>query len=243
MKLEQQLREQWNEHVQDWIQQDQFVRTGMLDAWMLAALGNVEGRRVLDIGCGEGRFCRVLAELGADVTGVDLTEPLIKRARTLASERESYVVGDAENLAGIEDACFDHAVSYIVLVDLHDYQQSIREAFRVLRPGGRFVVCNIHPMRMAQPYGWVRLGDRKLFYAVDDYSNEGPRTFEWWGSSFVNMHRMLSSYVDAFLEAGFIIDGIQEPTPSDAQLAENPKLSDEFRVPNFIVYALRKPVA
>jgi len=241
VSLEERLRTQWTEHVQDWIQQDQSIRTGMLDSWMLEALGNVAGRQVLDIGCGEGRFCRVLAGLGAHVTGIDLTEPLIEQANALASESESYLVGNAEDLAGFEDECFDLAVSYIVLVDVLDYRRSIQVAYRVLRPGGRFIVCNIHPMRMAQPNGWVKQGDRKLFYAVDDYTDEGPRAFEWWGETFINMHRTLSSYVAAFLQAGFVLDSLQEPTPSDEQLAANPSLADELRVPNFIIYALRKP--
>lgn len=241
MGLKQQLRTQWTEHVQDWIQQDQSVRTGMLDSWMLETLGDVNSRRVLDIGCGEGRFCRVLAGLGARVTGIDLTEPLIEQANGLASESETYLVGNAEDLVGVEDECFDLAVSYIVLVDILDWWRSIQAAWRVLRPGGRFIVCNIHPMRMAQPNGWVKQGDRKLFYAVDDYTDEGPRAFEWWGETFINMHRTLSSYISAFLEAGFVLEGLQEPIPSDAQLAANPSFADEFRVPNFIIYALRKP--
>ncbi len=243
MSLEQKLRTQWDRHAQDWLRQDQTVRTAMLDSWMLEALGDVAGRRVLDIGCGEGRFCRVLAGLGADVTGIDLTAALVERARRLASAGETYLVGNAEDLAGLDDESFDLAVSYIVLVDIHDYRRSIRAAWRVLRPGGRFVVCNVHPMRTALPNGWVKQGDRKLFYAVDDYTNEGPRAFEWWGESFINMHRMLTSYIAAFLDAGFVLEALLEPTPSDAQLAANPGLADELRVPNFIIYALRKPAA
>ena len=241
MSLEDRLRRQWTEAAQDWIGQDQAVRTGMLDSWMLDALGDVRGKRVLDIGCGEGRFSRLLAGLGAEVTGVDLTEPLVERARRLAVGGDEYLVGDAETLEGIADGGFDLAVSYIVLVDLLDYRGSIRAAHRVLRPGGKFVVCNVHPMRSAVPYGWVNMAGRKLFYAVDNYTDEGPREFEWWGRRFVNMHRTLSSYVSAFLDAGFILEGIEEPVPSEGQLAENPTFDDEFRSPNFIVYRLEKP--
>ena len=242
MNLEHRLRTQWTEAAQDWIGQDQSVRTGMLDSWMLEALGDVRGKRVLDIGCGEGRFSRLLTRLEADVTGVDLTEPLLERARKLAAGSERYVVGDAESLPLFPDDRFDMAVSYIVLVDLMDYRASIEAAYRVLKPGGRFVVCNIHPIRSSIPAGWINQGGRKLFYAVDDYWNEGPREFLWWDKNFVNMHRTLSSHVNAFISAGFALEGLDEPTPSDEQLDENPTFDDEFRAPNFIIYRLRKPM-
>ena len=243
MELEERLRTQWTEAVQDWIETDQSVRTGFLDTWMLDALGDVPGKSVIDIGCGEGRFSRLLSELGATVTGIDLTEPLIERARELGSDKETYLQGDAENLEGVADDSFDLAVSYIVLVDLLDYRRSIREAYRVLRPGGRFVVCNVHPMRTASKniVGWIRDSSGKLFYPVDNYTEEGEREFLWWGGPFINMHRTISSYVSAFLDAGFTLEGLHEPVPSDEQLVENPKFDDELRVPNFIIYVLKKP--
>ncbi len=243
MDIERRLRTQWTEAARDWIDTDQAVRTGMLDSWMLDALGDVYGQTVIDIGCGEGRFCRLLAERGAIVTGVDLTEPLIEQARAFGSEGETYIVGDAEDLEGVPDGSFDAAVSYIVLVDLLDYRRSVREAYRVLRPGGSFVVCNVHPMRSAviDFGGWIQDLDRKLFYPVDNYTEEGPREFKWWSRSFINMHRTLSSYVSAFLEAGFVLEALHEPVPSEEQLLEHPEFDDELRVPNFVIFALKKP--
>ena len=128
------------------------------------------------------------------------------------------------------------------MVDLFDYVSSIRAAYRVLKPGGRFIVCNLHPIRMSNPNGWIRQGARRLFYPVDNYTDEGPREFDWWwGRPFVNMHRTLSSYISAFLESGFVLDALREPTPSAEQLAANPGFDDLFRAPNFIIYELRKP--
>ncbi|MDE2717569.1 MAG: class I SAM-dependent methyltransferase [Chloroflexota bacterium] len=243
MELEERLRTQWTEAVQDWIETDQTVRSGFLDTWMLDALGDVSGKSVIDIGCGEGRFSRLLSELDATVTGVDLTEALIEQARSVGSKRETYLVGDAEDLEGIADESFDLAVSYIVLVDLLDYRRSIREAYRVLRPGGKFVVCNVHPMRTASKsiVGWIRDSSGKLFYPVDNYTEEGEREFLWWGGPFINMHRTISSYVSAFLDVGFVLEALQEPIPSEEQLAEHPHFDDEPRVPNFIIYVLKKP--
>ena len=242
MELSERLHSQWVESAQDWIDTDQAVRTGMLDSWMLDALGNVGGKSVIDIGCGEGRFSRLLSRLGATVTGVDLTEALIARARAM-STGETYMLGDAENLNEVESDSFDLAVSYIVLVDLLDYRSAIGEAYRILRPGGRFVVCNIHPMRSSLPAGWIKQADRKLFYPVDDYTDEGPREWTWWGRRFVNMHRTLSSHIAAFLDAGFTLRALHEPRPSEEQLAAHPNFDDEFRCPNFIIYVLDKPAS
>ena len=242
MELSERLHSQWVESAQDWIDTDQAVRTGMLDSWMLDALGNVGGKSAIDIGCGEGRFSRLLSQLGATVTGVDLTEALIARARAM-STGEAYILGDAEDLNEVESDSFDLAVSYIVLVDLLDYCSAIGGAYRVLRPGGRFVVCNIHPMRSSLPAGWIKQADRKLFYPVDDYTDEGPREWTWWGRRFVNMHRTLSSHIAAFLDAGFTLRALHEPTPSEEQLAAHPNFDDEFRCPNFIIYVLDKPAS
>ena len=242
MELSERLHSQWVESAQDWIDTDQAVRTGMLDSWMFDALGNVGGKSAIDIGCGEGRFSRLLSQLGATVTGVDLTEALIARARAM-STGEAYILGDAEDLNEVESDSFDLAVSYIVLVDLLDYCSAIGGAYRVLRPGGRFVVCNIHPMRSSLPAGWIKQADRKLFYPVDDYTDEGPREWTWWGRRFVNMHRTLSSHIAAFLDAGFTLRALHEPRPSEEQLAAHPNFDDEFRCPNFIIYVLDKPAS
>ena len=127
MELARRLLTQWNDSAQDWIDTDQAIRTGMLDTWVPDALGEVSGKKVIDIGCGEGRFCRLLASLGALVTGIDITEALIERARDLGGTGQTYLLGDAEDLADVEDDSFDLAVSYIVLVDLLDYRRSIGE--------------------------------------------------------------------------------------------------------------------
>jgi 2-polyprenyl-3-methyl-5-hydroxy-6-metoxy-1,4-benzoquinol methylase len=240
---------EWTAFAQNWIDRIRSPggdpsREALLDEWMLDAVGNVEALDVIDLGCGEGRFCRMLASSGARVTGVDLCEPMIAAAlASRSSTRETYAVADMESLREIASASFDLAVSYITLVDVHDLTAALREAFRVLRPGGRFVVCNLAPMVTAGNM-WVRDADRtKLHFRLDNYLDESVREMPMCGAKFHNVHRTLSTYINGFIGAGFVLEGIREPYPNQEQLERDPSNADILRVPLFIIYLLRKPPA
>lgn len=240
------LRQEWVELAPVWIQEMRegrnAVRKGLLDAVMLHACGKVEGLRILDCGCGEGRFCRMLAERGAAyVLGLDLCEPMIEAARKLQSEREEYRVQDVQDLGFLDDETFDLAVSCLNHCDVPDFEANTREVFRVLKRGGRFIVANLHPMRSATGQ-WHRGPDgEKLHVILDHYFDEGERHWRMMGAMITNFHRTLSTYINAFIKTGFVIKGIVEPTVASDQLKVYPDLDDELRVPNFIVYVLQKP--
>ena len=68
---------------------------------------------MIDLGCGEGRFSRMLAERSAVVTGIDLCRPLIEFAKSHRVYDESYLIGDMEDLHGVASDEFDLAVSYV----------------------------------------------------------------------------------------------------------------------------------
>ncbi len=240
------LKREWLELSQAWIKQARggrnSTRTGMLDPPMLEACGSVEGLRILDCGCGEGRFCRILVERGAAyVLGLDLCEPLIEAASGLQSERDAYRVADVQDLGFIEDETFDLAVSYLNQCDLPDFNANNREVLRLLRKWGRFIVANLHPMRSALG-AWLRTNDGiKQHVMLDNYFDEGERRWKMLDVEFTNFHRSLSTYIRGFLDAGFGVSGIVEPTVTAERLTAYPELDDERRVPNFIIYVLRKP--
>ncbi|GAB4162863.1 MAG: class I SAM-dependent methyltransferase [Planctomycetota bacterium] len=246
MTNEKQLRAEWNNLAPAWIQEMRSgrnpMRAGMLDRYMLELCGDVRGLSVLDCGCGEGRFCRMLAERGASkVLGLDTCEPMLVAARDIACDREEYRVTDVEDLGCISDASFDLAVSYLNHCDLVDFKANVREVFRVLRPGGKFVVCNLHPMRSAVG-GWHRSPDGSKLHAIlDRYFNEGPRKWRMLNCDFTNFHRTLETYVNGFLQAGFVLERFVEPTVTPEDLAAYPEIDDEIRAPNFVIWLLRKP--
>jgi SAM-dependent methyltransferase len=239
------LNQEWINLAPAWIKEARegvnANRTGLLDGPLLEACGNVSGLRVLECGCGEGRFCRMLVECGAAyVLGLDLCAPMIEAARELQAERDEYRVADVQDLSFLDDGTFDLAVSYLNQCDLPDFDANTREVFRVLRPGGRFVIANLHPMRSAVG-AWHRTEDgTKLHIVLDRYFEETARHWTMMGAEFTNFHRSLSTYIRSFLKAGFTITDIIEPTVTSEQVKVYPQLEDELRAPNFIIYVVDK---
>jgi SAM-dependent methyltransferase len=218
---QEELNREWIHLAPAWIREAREgvnpTRTGLLDEPMLQACGDVRGLRVLECGCGEGRFCRMLIRRGAEyVLGLDLCAPMVEAARELESERDEYRVEDVQDLGFLDSESFD----------LH---------------GGRFVVANLHPMRSAVG-AWHRAENgEKLHVILDRYFEEDERQWKVMGHYLTNFHRSISTYVRGFLTAGFSVVDVIEPTVTEEQLDDHPDLDDELRVPNFIIYVLKKP--
>ena len=141
-----QLKEEWVRLSTPWIKEAQEgknpTRTGLLDPPMLEACGNVEGLRIIDSGCGEGRFCRILAEKGAaSVLGLDLCGPMIEAAKKFPMEQVSYRQVDVQDLNFLEDQSIDLAISYLNQCDLPDFKKNTKEIYRILVPGRTNKLC------------------------------------------------------------------------------------------------------
>jgi len=121
------LREEWMQLAPAWIRESREganpAREGLLDGSMLEACGNANGLTVLDCGCGEGRFCRMLLDRGAErVLGIDLCPPMVMAATQLATGRDAYLLADVQEMGFLRDNTFDLAVSYLNQCDLPDFE-------------------------------------------------------------------------------------------------------------------------
>ncbi len=106
---------------------------------LLAMLAPVTGKRLLDVGWGDGALASDLAQRGAIVTGLDADARAIAAARTRGARVPRLLVGQAERLP-FADATFDRVVAVTVLCFVEHAEQAIAEMTRVLRPGGRLVI-------------------------------------------------------------------------------------------------------
>lgn len=110
-----------------------------------AHLADLDGKRVLDLGCGHGERSLMLLERGADVDGIDISSVYIAEAERAArtagfpEDRYRFVAGDAHHLP-YDDTSFDSVVGNGILHHL-DLDAALGEVHRVLKPGGRALFC------------------------------------------------------------------------------------------------------
>ncbi len=197
-------------------------------------------RRIVDIGCGEGQLARALANVGADVVGLD---PTIAQLR-VAHERggpPAYARAFAEQLP-LREAAFDAALACLVFEHIPDHRPPIAEIARVLAPGGRFVWFLNHPLLQCPGSGWVidhileeeywRVGP----YLVTDVVMEELAP----GVELPFVHRPLSDYVNALAEAGLTIVQMLEPAPPAGFIAKAPEYQDAATIPRLLVLVSEK---
>ena len=214
----------WNPSAQAWIEsqgtEGDWSRRHVLDPPMLARVTGRGFGRALDLGCGEGRFCRLLQGPGIATVGIDPTAALIEQARRLDPSGD-YRLGRSEALDLCDDSV-DLVVSYLSLIDIPDLAAAIGEVQRVLRPGGSFLAANLQSFNTASTAdGWTREPDGSRRFCIDHYMEEQPRWSAWRGIRVQNWHRPLGSYMQALLQAGFQLRHFEEPLAvgGDAQRA------------------------
>lgn len=220
---------------------------------LLKLLGDVTGKSVLDLACGEGHYTRMVKALGAArAVGVDISTKMIELARN--SERENrlgveYVVADARSIQ------FPDAFEVVLAAYLLNYARTPEELLamfqgiaRNLKPGGRFVTVNNNPLQrpenflVTRKYGFVKSADQEirngtaLHYTIF-LENE---TFQ-----FDNYHLDIATHEWALREAG--LDGIQwhplDLSPAEASGPNREYWDDFFVDPSVILLECRKPLA
>jgi len=199
----------------------------------------INGKRIVDLGCGFGWFARWAAAKGAaSVLGIDLSENMLAKARaetTHASVR--YDRADLETLT-LPAAAFDIAYSSLAFHYVQDFGRLTDTIYRSLLPGAHFVFTIEHPIYMASKSpGWVVRKDGARTWPVDHYAVEGERRTDWFAKGVIKYHRRLATTVNTLLNAGFSIRHLNEWSRTSAQLEEQPALVDEMDRPMMLIIA------
>jgi len=168
----------------------------------------------LDVGCGEGRFCRMLNKVGISTFGVDPIAELIEAAKS-RDPHGTYLQGFAEDLE-FDDNVFYLVVTYLSLIDIDDAGRAISEMARVVKPGGHILVANLTSFSTSSmPLGrkiCKETGD--AFRPLGLYLQARKDWVEWDELRIQNWHRPLSQYMKWFLEVGLTLTHFDEPQPT-----------------------------
>lgn len=200
-------------------------------------LTDVRGGTALDLGCGLGQSSFKLAEmLNYSVVAVDGSSEMLDKAKKLYSgSRITWLESMFENLSFKEES-FDLIVSCLSFHFVCDLAALIQNCASWLKRGGLLVFSVRHPIRTCNPLGELT-ADKEFSWSVNEYSNEGPRTFKWLGQDCVNFHRTFSTYLRFLRDAGLRLEAVEEPTIAD----EAATYCGESRsVPFFLTIAARK---
>ncbi len=239
--------ERWNQYAErytaNYYEYGDLHHEVLLNPTIFSLLEEVDGKHILDAGCGEGYLSRILVKKGAIVTAVDFSQKMLDIAmeRTPQQLPVQFFHGNCENLAFLADNQFDRIVSNMVLQDLEDYRATIREMYRLLKPNSTFIFSILHPCFVTPNSGWIRHEQlEQQYWKVQRYFYEGVYQQLAADPPIVLFHRTLTSYVEAITEAGFHIEKIVEPRPSQEMLEKYPQFEEDLHCADFIVFKLKK---
>jgi SAM-dependent methyltransferase len=222
---------------------------------LLRACGDVQGLRVLDLGCGQGWFSRQLAHAGARVVGVELSENQLANARRHEEGNPlgiEYRLLDAAEIGSHfpGGGSFDLVTGCMSINDMEEASNALSGAYQVVRPGGRLVFSVPHPLTDPPVRGWERDDQgNKVALRVDRYFETGPWMVDWnmtrlkYGWRSPQWKRTFGEWSELLDDAGFVIKRIHEPRPTKEQVGRIPELDDCYRLPYFLVFDCLKPPA
>jgi SAM-dependent methyltransferase len=250
----------WEENAPDWVR---LVRRGFDESRDLvnspaffAMLPEVRGLRGLDLGCGEGHNTRQLAARGARLTALDIATAMVHA--TADEERREprgiRVVRGSGATLPFADHSFDFVTAFMSLMDMPDHARVLGEVHRVLAPGGFFQLSMTHPCFQTPLWEWVKdsagkrrgviCGDyfRELHGDVEEWTfgaarraGETPRPFR-----IPRFTHTLSTWLNLFLDAGFVLERFVEPTVDEATVAAHPQVYDHRVIAYFLTMRVRK---
>jgi ubiquinone/menaquinone biosynthesis C-methylase UbiE len=177
----------------------------------LRLLGDLKGKRVLELGCGGGQCSIAFAKAGATAVGVDFSAAQLAHARRLCDAEDVKVelrLGDMADLAFLRADSIDVAFSSYSFQYVEDLNRVFRQVHRVLKVGTPLVFSLPHP-------AWLLIDDSSAdpVTVSRSYFDRSPERFDWAGVEFTAYHHSFADLYMGLARASYRVDLVLEPEP------------------------------
>ncbi|MFQ6009714.1 MAG: class I SAM-dependent methyltransferase [Candidatus Aenigmatarchaeota archaeon] len=218
MGKDRRIIEKWWDESSQYFQKDAKIPTSSVhwgvhapNEGKLRLLGNVKGKKIIEVGCGGGQNSIALAKRGAICTGIDVSKEQLKYAENLAKKEKvkvRFVKGDFQNLTRFKSNSFDMAVSAWAFQYSPNLKKLFRGVYRIVKKKGLFVFSMPHPFHDLINIKTHRI--EKSYFKTGRYEE-----IEVWPDGkkhkFVGYHVKVSDIYNALIGAGFFVEKIIEP--------------------------------
>jgi ubiquinone/menaquinone biosynthesis C-methylase UbiE len=206
----------------------------------LKMLGNVRGKKILDIGCGTGLYARILKKKGANVKGIDISERMVEIARKEVPNIE-FKIGTAEKLP-YKSKEFDIVLAALMTEYLSSWNKMLKEVKRVLKPHGLFIFSTGNPVINAQHKLYYK---GRKFREIKDYFRERLKISCWdKDGKSVKMiwhHKTYGTIVKYIVKNGFELIDYEDAKPIKTAKKYFPEYYKKtMNMPYFCTWKVRK---
>lgn len=204
-------------------------------------IGDLAGRRLLDLGCGDAAFGReALAQGCQSYLGLEGSRNMAAAARRTLAGTAGEVVQTTIEGWDYPSARFDLVISRLALHYIADLEQVFGLVYQTLAAGGLFVFSVEHPVITSSDHGWEP-GTQRQDWIVDDYFVTGERVTYWMGGEVRKYHRTVEDHFSGLQRAGFVVEQLRESQPRREWFADEQTYMRRRRIPLFLLLAARKP--
>lgn len=220
-------RRQWQENANDTLEKPVICEL----------IGDVTGKKILDLGCGDARFAKELFNLACDeYIGIEGSNNMFQVASKSLEGLNGKVIKTTMEEWDYPQDSFHLVISRLAIHYIQDIDSLFAKIHQTLKPNGSVIFSVEHPVITStlQPSG------TRTNWIVDHYFNDGFREQQWLGGKVLKYHRSIEQYYRALQAAGFTVEHLRESTPNRKNFINEETYQRRLRIPLFLFLSAKK---
>ncbi|MDT3493279.1 class I SAM-dependent methyltransferase [Bacillus toyonensis] len=203
-------------------------------------IGDVKGKQILDLGCGDAKFGEELLENGChSYTGIEGSQLMYEKAVKQLENKNGTV-----HFLNLKDynyppATFDLVTSRLALHYIEHLHIIFQNVYKTLKTNGTFIFSVQHPV-ITSSFESLQTSGKRTSWFVDDYFKLGKRVEPWIDQEVIKYHRTMEEYFTLLQQAGFTIINLKEATPNQTYFQSEEEYERRLRIPLFLLFSCKK---